>query len=107
MSISLGFNTAVRALITQQQALNTTAHNIANANTPGFSREDVVLETTDPFTFTMHPGFPTAAFLLTTAKSMYVAKCSVRRDGSPYAGELCPWFRMVVRASRFPRRSDL
>ena len=51
MSISLGFNTAVRALITQQQALNTTAHNIANANTPGFSREDVVLETTDPFTF--------------------------------------------------------
>src|ERR1051326_7661448 len=51
MSISLGFNTAVRALITQQQALNTTAHNIANANTPGFSREDVMLETTDPFTF--------------------------------------------------------
>jgi flagellar hook-associated protein 1 FlgK len=50
MSISLGLNTAVRALITQQQALNTVAHNIANANTPGYSRQDVQLITTEPFT---------------------------------------------------------
>ena len=51
MSILLGLNTGVRALMTQQQALNTTAHNIANANTPGYSRQDVMLHTTEPFTF--------------------------------------------------------
>lgn len=51
MTIALGLNTAVRALITSQQALNTTAHNIANANTPGFTRQDVHLITTEPFTF--------------------------------------------------------
>lgn len=50
MSILLGLNTAVRALLSQQLALNTTSHNIANANTPGYSRQDVRLETTDPFT---------------------------------------------------------
>lgn len=31
--------TAKRSLFTQQAALNTTGHNIANANTPGFSRQ--------------------------------------------------------------------
>lgn len=50
MSILLGINTAFRALLTQQQALNTTTHNIANAQTPGFSRQQAVLETTDPYT---------------------------------------------------------
>jgi flagellar hook-associated protein 1 FlgK len=50
MSILLGLNTAVRALLAQQQAINTTAHNIANANTPGFSRQQAMLAPTDPFT---------------------------------------------------------
>lgn len=50
MSILLGLNTALRGLMAQQQAINTVTHNISNANTPGFSRQDVVLETTDPFT---------------------------------------------------------
>ncbi len=34
-----------------QQALNTTGHNIANANTDGYSRQSVQFETTDPRVF--------------------------------------------------------
>jgi len=39
-----------QALLTQQEALNVTAHNIANMNTPGYSRQRVVVETTPPIT---------------------------------------------------------
>jgi len=39
-------NTAQRGLTAQQKALETTGHNVANANTPGFSRQRTVLETT-------------------------------------------------------------
>jgi flagellar hook-associated protein 1 FlgK len=44
-----GLNTALRGLFAQQKAINTTAHNIANANTPGYTRQQVVMETTMPF----------------------------------------------------------
>ncbi|HHY81569.1 MAG TPA: flagellar hook-associated protein FlgK [Clostridiales bacterium] len=40
------FNTAKRGMFAQQQAINTTGHNIANANTEGFSRQRVQLVTT-------------------------------------------------------------
>ena len=39
MALSVGLNTVMRALITQQQALDTASHNIANVNTPGYSRQ--------------------------------------------------------------------
>lgn len=39
-----------QALLTHQEALNVTAHNIANVNTPGYSRQRVVMETTPPIT---------------------------------------------------------
>lgn len=39
-----------QALLTHQEALNVTAHNIANVNTPGYSRQRVVMETTTPIT---------------------------------------------------------
>ena len=39
-----------QALLTHQEALNVTAHNIANVNTPGYSRQRVVVETTTPIT---------------------------------------------------------
>jgi len=39
-----------QALLTQQEALNVTAHNIANVNTPGYSRQRVTMETTAPTT---------------------------------------------------------
>lgn len=40
--------TAKRSLYTQQAALNTTGHNIANANTPGFSRQVVNMTASRP-----------------------------------------------------------
>jgi len=41
-------NTAITGLKAQQEALKTTGHNISNANTPGYSRQEVVLHTNDP-----------------------------------------------------------
>ncbi len=43
------FTVAKRGLNVQQGAINTTAHNIANANTVGYSRQRAVMETTRPF----------------------------------------------------------
>lgn len=44
-----GLETARRSLYTQQTALHTTGHNIANANTPGYSRQRVNFSQTPPF----------------------------------------------------------
>lgn len=44
-----GLETARRAMFTQQTALHTTGHNIANANTEGFSRQRVNFNTTEPY----------------------------------------------------------
>ncbi|GAA0077560.1 flagellar hook-associated protein FlgK [Clostridium sp. CTA-5] len=43
------FTIAKRGLNVQQGAINTTSHNIANANTQGFSRQRAVSSTTRPF----------------------------------------------------------
>jgi flagellar hook-associated protein 1 FlgK len=43
------FNVATRGMSTQQTAINVTSHNIANANTEGYSRQRATLETTRPF----------------------------------------------------------
>jgi flagellar hook-associated protein 1 FlgK len=43
MAISLGLNTATKALRAQQLAVDIASHNIANAQTPGFSRQRVIL----------------------------------------------------------------
>ncbi|MBU5355380.1 flagellar hook-associated protein FlgK [Paenibacillus barcinonensis] len=40
--------TAKRSLFTQTAALNTTGHNVANANTPGYSRQVVNMTAADP-----------------------------------------------------------
>lgn len=45
----MGLETAKRGLSTQQSALYTTGHNIANANTEGFSRQRANMETTTPY----------------------------------------------------------
>ena len=37
-------NIGLSALLTQQRALTTTSNNIANANTPGYTRQRVELE---------------------------------------------------------------
>jgi flagellar hook-associated protein 1 FlgK len=43
-----GINVALRGLIAQQRALDTTTHNIANASTEGYTRQEAVLEAADP-----------------------------------------------------------
>jgi flagellar hook-associated protein 1 FlgK len=44
-----GFEIARRALLAQQTALEVTGHNVANANTDGYTRQRAVLGTTEPF----------------------------------------------------------
>ncbi len=43
MGLSIGLDSAVKALRAHQVAVDTASHNIANANTPGFSRQRVLL----------------------------------------------------------------
>ena len=74
MSILLGLNTAIRALLTQQLAINTTAHNIANSNTPGYSRQQVLMETTDPFTVPAQNRSATAGQLGTGVTAQVVRR---------------------------------
>ena len=57
MSISVGLNSVMRALIAQQQAIDTTAHNIANVNTPGYSRQRLRLASV-PAANPSQPGLP-------------------------------------------------
>lgn len=43
------FNVGKRGLFAQQRAIDVTSHNIANANTEGYSRQRAIMETTRPF----------------------------------------------------------
>jgi flagellar hook-associated protein 1 len=45
----LGIDIARKALQSMQQAMDVTAHNIANANTEGYTRQRVIFGTTEPF----------------------------------------------------------
>ncbi|QPC47515.1 flagellar hook-associated protein FlgK [Mangrovibacillus cuniculi] len=44
-----GLETARRAMFTQQGALKVTGHNIANANTPGYTRQRANFQQTEPY----------------------------------------------------------
>lgn len=46
-----GLEVGKRAILAQQTALSTTGHNIANANTKGYSRQEAVLQATRPLAF--------------------------------------------------------
>lgn len=48
--MSLGMSTALSALVSAQRALQVIGHNLANANTPGYSRQRVELEALRPTT---------------------------------------------------------
>lgn len=52
------FGIAKRGLFAQQKALDVTSHNVANANTEGYSRQRVTLQTTTPY---CTPSFNSAA----------------------------------------------
>ena len=49
MSVSsfMGLQTALRGLLAQQRALDVTSHNVANANTVGYSRQEAVMAAAD------------------------------------------------------------
>jgi flagellar hook-associated protein 1 FlgK len=47
ISSFMGLQTSLRGLIAHQQAMNTTGHNISNANTVGYSRQEAVLTATN------------------------------------------------------------
>ena len=51
MSISpfFGLDMALRALQAQQTGIDVTSHNVANANTDGYSRQNVTIVATEPF----------------------------------------------------------
>ncbi len=44
------FETSARALAAQQRALDVTSNNIANVNTPGYTRQQAIFSETDPLT---------------------------------------------------------
>jgi flagellar hook-associated protein 1 FlgK len=48
--LNIAFNTIQSALEADQEAINVTANNVGNANTPGYSRETVSWDETDPVT---------------------------------------------------------
>jgi flagellar hook-associated protein 1 FlgK len=48
ISSFMGLQTALRGLLAHQRSLDVTAHNISNADTPGFSRQEAILTTSAP-----------------------------------------------------------
>lgn len=47
-STFFGLDIGLKGLLAQQRALDVTSHNVANANTQGYTRQDVVMATTKP-----------------------------------------------------------
>jgi flagellar hook-associated protein 1 FlgK len=47
ISTFMGLQTSLRGLLAHQQAIDTTSHNVANANTDGYSRQNATLSATD------------------------------------------------------------
>jgi len=50
-STFFGIETMRRAILTQRRVMDTIGHNVANANTPGYSRQVVHLTQTNPFAY--------------------------------------------------------
>ncbi|MCR4427037.1 MAG: flagellar basal body protein, partial [Firmicutes bacterium] len=55
-STFFGLETARRALNAQRLAMDVTAHNIANANTPGYSRQRATMSAVPPVPGPNQPG---------------------------------------------------
>src|SRR3954470_242810 len=50
ISSFMGLETALRGILAHQQAIDTTSHNVSNANTEGYSRQEAVLGASIPHT---------------------------------------------------------
>ncbi|MDI6729351.1 MAG: flagellar hook-associated protein FlgK, partial [Thermodesulfovibrionales bacterium] len=66
------FDIGKTALLTTRRALDTTAHNIANASTPGYTRQDVVFQNIPTGTITS-VGMTGRGVSITEIKRMYDA----------------------------------
>ncbi|KAA3648391.1 MAG: flagellar hook-associated protein FlgK [Chloroflexi bacterium] len=49
-SLLNGINTALQALLAHQQSIQVTEHNVANANTPGYHRQEAIMAAQHPIT---------------------------------------------------------
>src|SRR3954451_8212305 len=49
ISTFTGLQTSLRGLLAHQQAIDTTSHNVANANTEGYSRQEAVMDPTEAY----------------------------------------------------------
>lgn len=56
MSLFFGINIAVKGMMVQQTALNVASHNIANANTEGYSRQRVNLQASESISGMVNSG---------------------------------------------------
>ncbi|HHV71069.1 MAG TPA: flagellar hook-associated protein FlgK, partial [Clostridia bacterium] len=72
-----GIEVGSRALRTQQKALDTTGHNIANANTRGYTRQQAIMSPTSPYTM---PGFFSPASAGQMGTGVYVQEIRRIRD---------------------------
>ena len=77
MSTFAGIELGRRALAANQQALNVTGHNTSNVNTPGYTRQIVNLQSTDPYTV---PG-PTSPSYGQVGTGVTVSSITRIRDG--------------------------
>ena len=66
ISSFMGLQTSLRGLLAHQQALNTSGHNIANANTLGYSRQEAVLSAMHALTVPANSGVTGAGAQLGT-----------------------------------------
>lgn len=77
-STFFGLEIARRGLQVQQRALDVTGHNVSNANTPGYTRQDAVMATTTPFPV---PGLYTPAGAGQLGSGVEISEIRRLRDG--------------------------
>lgn len=77
--------TANSGMNTQQTALETSSHNIANANTPGYSRQRADMETNQPYTYTGIGQIGTGSKVnsISRASDQFVL-ANIRKENSVY-----------------------
>ncbi|WP_284036444.1 flagellar hook-associated protein FlgK [Neobacillus sp. 114] len=73
-----GLEIGKRSILAQQTALSTTGHNIANANTVGYTRQDAVLQATNPLAY---PSKNNGTAPMTMGTGVEVTELKRIRDG--------------------------
>ncbi|MCB0874288.1 MAG: flagellar hook-associated protein FlgK, partial [Thermoleophilia bacterium] len=76
-STFFGLNTALSGLLTNQRALDTTNHNLANLNTEGYTRQRVQMSTTLPYS---QPGLNNAVAPGQIGTGVQIAEYARLRD---------------------------